>query len=244
MLFAHLFVDAVFRPKLPKTKHRKVAFLKEPFFWLSAAVYGAAMLLALLPQITVDRKTTFFAFGAMFSLRAFVVFARIIWPSSTLRAVWYALQSTALLLLLYWLTGLSLPWYAIRTALLAPEVWVVLVTYALAIWPAGTAVAALAGKWFDQIQEDPTAKGLEDGGLWIGRLERCLTVSFVLANHLEAIAALVVAKGVIRFAEIKEAGHRRAAEYIFIGSMASFGIALLLGWTARWILRQPALQRL
>lgn len=107
-------------------------------------------------------------------------------------------------------------------------------------------VARLAKKCLDEIQKDEAAKGLQeglqDGGLWIGRLERCLTVSFVLTDHFEAIAALVVAKGVIRFAEIKEAGHRRVAEYIFIGSMASFGIALLLGWAARWILQHPALR--
>jgi hypothetical protein len=38
------------------------------------------------------------------------------------------------------------------------------------------------------------------------------------------------------FAEIKDAGHRQVAEYIFIGSMSSFGLALFIGWFARHLL--------
>ena len=137
-----------------------------------------------------------------------------------------------------WLVTPAAPqWNRLYAYVRTSPPWVVLVTYALAFWPAGAMVAGLTQKWMDEIQNEAQAQGMPDGGLWIGRLERVLIVSFVLADRPDAIGALAVAKGFIRFAEIKESSHRKVAEYILIGSMSSFSIALVLGWLARLLLR-------
>lgn len=138
--------------------------------------------------------------------------------------------------LTWWITGVLPPWDWAQAYLRKSAPWIVLLTYALVFWPGGTLVAVLTKKWAAEVEKEEPAKGLLNGGLWIGRLERLLTVSFVLAGRSEAIGALVVAKGFIRFAEIKNSGHRKIAEYIFIGSMTSFGLALVVGWIARRML--------
>jgi len=211
------------------------------------------MAAALLPYISARWVGALIGFASIIAVRVGVLIAQISWgfpdkPKGLLKALeksspvfyqwfprvlWQVLQLGADILVCWSLTDAVAPWGIPQAIALMPSVWVVLLTYSVAFWPAGTLVAALTRQWLAEIQNDDAAKGLQAGGLWIGRLERLLTVSFVLVNHPEAIAALVVAKGVIRFAEIKEASNRRVAEYILIGSMLSFGIALLLGWSAR-----------
>ncbi|MCF6156992.1 MAG: DUF3307 domain-containing protein [wastewater metagenome] len=114
------------------------------------------------------------------------------------------------------------------------EFWVLTVSYIVVIWPAGIWIGKITGPWREEIHEPP--HGLERAGLWIGRLERILILTFVLIKHYEAIGFLIAAKSVFRFGEIKDPGHRKEAEYILIGTMASFVIAVFLGIFTNWIL--------
>lgn len=83
----------------------------------------------------------------------------------------------------------------------------------------------------------PWKRGFEDGGRVIGYLERTLLFVFVVAGHMTAVGFLVAAKAFLRIGEIKDAENRLEAEYIIIGTLASFahgiitayGTALLLG---------------
>lgn len=69
------------------------------------------------------------------------------------------------------------------------------------------------------------AEGLPRGGQLIGVLERGLIFFFVLVGQPSAVGFLIAAKSVLRF----DTGKRRqkAAEYVIIGTLASFGWALL-----------------
>jgi hypothetical protein len=118
--------------------------------------------------------------------------------------------------------------------LTAVKVWTVLLAYGLALWPAGFLIGALTNQWRDQLE---AGEGLKKAGLWIGCLERFLVVTFVLLNHYEAIGFLVAAKSIFRFGEIRDSSHRKEAEYILIGTMLSFAIAIVIGIALRWVLR-------
>jgi hypothetical protein len=50
----------------------------------------------------------------------------------------------------------------------------------------------------------------------------------VLTDQPNAIAFLIAAKSIVRFGEIKDASQRKVAEYIIIGTVLSFGWALLI----------------
>ena len=71
--------------------------------------------------------------------------------------------------------------------------------------------------------------GLREGGRWIGMLERALIYIFVLSGQYASIGFLVAAKSILRFGEVKESRNRMDAEYIIIGTLASFLFALLTG---------------
>ncbi len=86
--------------------------------------------------------------------------------------------------------------------------------------------------------EAKLAKGLKEGGKRIGQLERALIFLLILINQPAGIGFLVAAKSVLRF---KEAEDQALAEYILIGTLWSFSLAIALSWlTAHALALQPA----
>jgi hypothetical protein len=72
-------------------------------------------------------------------------------------------------------------------------------------------------------------ESLKDAGKYIGILERILVFVFVILDHWEAVGFLITAKSVFRFGDLKESKERKLTEYILIGTLISFGIAILIG---------------
>ena len=72
-------------------------------------------------------------------------------------------------------------------------------------------------------------ESLTDAGKYIGILERILVFIFIVLNHWEAVGFLITAKSVFRFGDLKESKTRQLTEYILIGTLISFGFAILTG---------------
>lgn len=72
-------------------------------------------------------------------------------------------------------------------------------------------------------------KSLKDAGKYIGVLERVLVFVFVILDHWEAVGFLITAKSVFRFGDLTAAKQRKLTEYVLIGTLISFGIAILTG---------------
>jgi hypothetical protein len=70
---------------------------------------------------------------------------------------------------------------------------------------------------------------LSRAGRFIGILERLFVFVFVVTGHWQAIGFLLAAKSVFRFGDLKESKDRKLTEYILIGTLLSFGTAILTG---------------
>jgi hypothetical protein len=75
------------------------------------------------------------------------------------------------------------------------------------------------------------------GGRLIGPLERVLVLALTLVGGYGLLAAMLAAKGIVRFPEISKDGETGArAEYFLVGSLVSWvtalGGALLVWWAA------------
>ncbi|KGL63557.1 conserved hypothetical membrane protein [Polaribacter sp. Hel1_85] len=70
---------------------------------------------------------------------------------------------------------------------------------------------------------------LAKAGRYIGILERLFVFTFVITNHWEAIGFLLAAKSVFRFGDLTSSKDRKLTEYILIGTLLSFGLAIFLG---------------
>ena len=75
-------------------------------------------------------------------------------------------------------------------------------------------------------KQDETGTSMR-GGRWIGPLERILILLLASVEAPAAIAAIVAAKGVIRFPEISQDKAGQKAEEFLIGSFASWILAVL-----------------
>jgi len=83
-------------------------------------------------------------------------------------------------------------------------------------------------------QWNPESKNKNDGSLakagrYIGILERLFIFIFVVTNHWEAIGFLLAAKSVFRFGDLTSSKDRKLTEYILIGTLLSFGLAIVIG---------------
>lgn len=72
----------------------------------------------------------------------------------------------------------------------------------------------------------PAARRGLSGGRWIGPLERLLIVLMAASGPEAAIAAIIAAKGVIRFPEVSKDDTGEKAEEFLIGSLVSWGLAV------------------
>ena len=94
--------------------------------------------------------------------------------------------------------------------------------------PVSIIMMTIFSKW--DIEKLTTGnESLKDAGRYIGMLERILVFVFIITNHWEAVGFLITAKSVFRFGDLKESKHRKLTEYILIGTLISFGIAILTG---------------
>lgn len=71
-------------------------------------------------------------------------------------------------------------------------------------------------------------ESLKDAGKYIGVLERLLVFIFIVAGHWEAVGFLITAKSVFRFGDLTASKERKLTEYILIGTLLSFGIAIIV----------------
>jgi hypothetical protein len=112
--------------------------------------------------------------------------------------------------------------------------WIVAVAYGLVIWPCAEIVGRVTQRWRDEA--GPLQDSLAGAGLWIGRLERVLIVTFVLLNRFEAVGFLAAAKSILRIGEVTGHNAHRQAEYILVGTMASLVLAITIGVVAARLL--------
>lgn len=109
--------------------------------------------------------------------------------------------------------------------------------------PASIIIKTFVSQWTTALSKpnpgDPTIRlpspyqidttSLQNAGKIIGILERLFVFTFILTNHWEAIGFLIAAKSVFRFGDLKESKDLKLTEYVLIGTLLSFGIAIAAG---------------
>lgn len=73
------------------------------------------------------------------------------------------------------------------------------------------------------------ANGLPNAGLWIGILERLLVFVFIITHHWEGVGFLIAAKSVFRFGDLSKSANMQLTEYVMMGTLMSFAIAIAVG---------------
>ncbi|SHH28023.1 Protein of unknown function [Chryseobacterium oranimense] len=97
--------------------------------------------------------------------------------------------------------------------------------------PASIFIRILLSSWtpVPETQSSLQTESLSSAGKYIGILERLLVFTFIMVNHWEGVGFMVAAKSVFRFSDLAQAKQRKLTEYVLIGTLLSFGLAVLTG---------------
>lgn len=113
------------------------------------------------------------------------------------------------------------------------KLWVVIMSYILMLKPSSVLLGLFLNKW---TPTSTNTQSLPNAGQWIGYLERMLILTFVFTGSMEGVGFLLAAKSVFRFGELNKAKEIRTTEYVLIGTLASFTIAILTGMAVKKII--------
>ncbi len=80
------------------------------------------------------------------------------------------------------------------------------------------------------LSDDAKDDSLKDAGKYIGMLERLMVFGFIISGQTNAVGYLLAAKSVLRFNDLTRAKDRKLTEYILIGTMLSFSMAIIVAW--------------
>jgi hypothetical protein len=76
---------------------------------------------------------------------------------------------------------------------------------------------------------------LIDAGLLIGIMERLMIAFFIQIDFLEGIGFLLAAKSIFRFGDLTNAKNTKFTEYVLVGTLASFLIAIIIGYAVKLV---------
>lgn len=224
LFLAHLLGDFVFQPRrLLLQKEAKKA--RSWFFYVHILVHFALPLLLL-------GDPGFWKWALVIALsHGLIDLARLyLGPRFRLETVPFLLDQGAHLLVLFLVSTYPDTLHAVK-GFWGNLNWAWVAGLVFVTYPS----AVLMGKLLESLGEEiPTDhKSLPRAGMYIGILERLLVFLFIMLDRWEAIGLLIAAKSVFRFNDLKESNNRKWTEYILIGTLLSFGLAILTGLAVR-----------
>jgi len=227
LVTAHLAGDFVFQTgRMVAAKHRMSVLLAH------------AAIQAVLAYVLAGRWSVGTIPGVVFVSHGLVDFWKARAPGASAARFWIdQVAHLAVITLLVWWSGhTQAPGY--WTQMLGAGAWRLLVFASGAILCVRVC-SIVVGFWVQpylaEINEAAkeglgtgSSRGLTNGGRVIGQWERALVFIFVFMGQPTAIGFLIAAKSIFRFGELMDRRNRMEAEYITIGTLMSFGMAIAI----------------
>lgn len=164
-----------------------------------------------------------------------------IWKSHRTQAFVYFLTDQflhVLVIVVIWVTfyfDASTIFTWIPTHLNCVHFWVMTIAYYLVTGPLGIAIGNATSKWQKEAGMDTA--GLDKAGIWIGRCERVLVLTFIITNQYTALGFLMAAKSILRFGDSEDRAQKKT-EYILVGTLMSFASAAIIGVITTYLLHK------
>lgn len=219
LLLAHLAGDFILQPD-SWIQEKKLKRYRSPKFYLHVLIHGALALL-------IVWDPAFWLPAAIILISHYVIDLAKVTFENRNKILWFITDQLLHLLVI------GLVWYYWEHPALSFSGFPtsqVLIVFTAAVFltnPTSVIIKTFISHWTpDTLYTVSTS--LPDAGKIIGYLERLLVLMFVLSHHWEAVGFLLAAKSVFRFGNLKESHDRKLTEYVLIGTLLSFGIALIV----------------
>ena len=221
LLLAHFLGDFVFQSD-QWVREKEIKKHKSPTLYLHALLHGLLSLLLV-------AEISFWPYAAIITFSHLIIdWAKLVFQKNSNRKFWFFIDQLMHLLILIIVT---LTWTGLKLDLswLNQERWIIVATAVTFLTlPSSVLIRIMISGWTPKTEDKPK-DSLQDAGKFIGIMERLFVFTFILTDHWEAIGFLLAAKSIFRFGDLKESKERKLTEYVLIGTLLSFGIAVLIG---------------
>jgi hypothetical protein len=219
LLLAHLIGDFILQPT-------SWVIDKETNKYRSIYLYLHTFLHFILAWVLVGKlEFVWFATGLAVS-HGFIDFLKLNFQTSKTKRIWFSVDQILHFLVIVVIT-LIYSNNQIDLKFFGNQFWIVFTGFILLTKPTSIIIKNIISIWTPESKTDDDS--LQNAGNYIGILERLFVFCFILMGHFDAIGFLLAAKSIFRFGDLKEAKDRKLTEYVLIGTLLSFGIALLIG---------------
>ncbi|MBX5438176.1 MAG: DUF3307 domain-containing protein [Thermoflavifilum sp.] len=123
------------------------------------------------------------------------------------------------------------PW--LEASWVQPSVIVWMAAMLFLTLPCSVWIRVWIARWTPQVRDKAS---LLHAGQWIGMLERMLILWFVVLGQWQGVGFLFAAKSIFRFGDLKEAHDRQLTEYVMVGTLLSFTLAIATGLLTNYLL--------
>lgn len=222
LIIAHIIGDFLLQPNsLVKEKEEKK--IKSWKLYLHSLIHGLLVLILLW-----DFSYWFLSLLIMVS-HAIIDILKLYSQKDGTKSIWFFIDQLLHLIIIVGLWFIFFKpeiqfasWYE------NTQIWVYTAAILFITFVSGILIRQLMSKWINEL-EDKNNESLSHAGTYIGILERLFVFFFVVTYNWEGIGFLLAAKSVFRFGDLRESKDRKLTEYILIGTLLSFGIAIAIG---------------
>lgn len=220
LILAHLIGDFLLQPK-SWVKEKEIRKLKSPKLYLHSLIHGILVLLLLwnldflLPAII------------LMIIHGIIDGVKLYAQNEHTKSRWFLIDQGLhfISILFVWMLFFEPDLYNFIYIIETTTFWVYLTALFFITIVSSIAIRELMSKWSKALNENED-ESLSNAGKYIGILERLFVFVFVITGRWEGIGFLLAAKSIFRFGDLKESKDRKLTEYILIGTLLSFGIAI------------------
>lgn len=228
IFLAHLIGDFVLQSE-KWVLHKQEHTWRSKYLYLHIGVHAAALLILLQAQYLIG-------IGAIVFTHYVIDGLKLTYTKDSNEKLLFALDQLAHLAVLvgvvYYCYPFSFSIEAIyKTEILLLLSFIILVTKAFSI-----CIRFMMSPWTEALHKQQVplelkaeSTSLKNAGSYIGMLERLFVFAFIILGQWAAIGFLITAKSVFRFGDLTEAKNRKLTEYVLIGTLLSFGLAIGAG---------------
>jgi len=226
LLLAHLIGDFLLQPT-SWVKEKKRLKIRSPKLYLRVLVHGLSVF-----ALTSSWQLAL----SLLLLHYFIDLAKLYFQAEKTERSWFFIDQILHLL------SLLACWLIFENPRLQfdevseQRILIYVTALVLISYPISIVLKQVLAIWSPSADKDGD-KTLANAGQYIGIIERILVFVFIMTNHWEAIGFLLAAKSVFRFGDLKRAKDRRLTEYILVGTLISFGLAIFTGMAADYLLK-------
>ena len=223
ILLAHILGDFVFQPDSwvkSKEKHK----IKSPFLYTHIGIHFVLLLIVL--NFDVLKYGISIAFITI-SHYVFDILKLYLQNKKTKR-LWFFIDQFLHLSVLFFITSFLEDFSFSIDKIFTNKVLFLAIALLSVTKVSSVIIKTIIIQWKPESKEKKD-DSLVKAGNYIGILERLFVFTFIILNQWQAIGFLLAAKSVFRFGDLSKAKERKLTEYILIGTLLSFGMAIFIG---------------